>query len=206
MLRPLLLSLLCTFLPCPAQTAAATHERQIVAELERVRMHPREFLAWLQDQGGTFEGSLWRLPGRTPIRTEEGEAAVQELIAFLEHTPPTGPLHWSEGLSRAARELVQSQGPTGGTGHVGPDGSTLQGRTLHHGLFLARLGEIIDYGSSEPRWIVLDLLIDDGQPGRPHRKAIFEPSFHVAGAAIGPHASYGVMVVVDLADGFTDNP
>jgi uncharacterized protein YkwD len=67
------------------------------------------------------------------------------------------------------------------------------------------IGEVINYGREKPRWVVMQLLIDDGVPDRGHRKAIFNPAFHTAGAATGPHAAYGEMTVVDLADGFMDN-
>lgn len=181
-------------------------ERLVVAEMSRARLHPKEYARGLRPLAGHFEGTLWRLPEHIPIRPEEGPAALEELIAFLERSPSIGPLRWNEGLGRAARTLVLEQGPTGRTGHVGPTGSTLQTRTLRHGLYQSTVGEVISYGSEEARWIVLQLLIDDGVPSRAHRKAIFNPGFHVAGAAIGPHSEYGEMAVVDLADGFLENP
>lgn len=188
----------------PAPSTA--DERLVVLEMSKVRLQPREYARWLRTQVKYFEGTLWNLPDRVPIRTEEGAAALEELIAYLERSLPIGPLHWSEGLSRAARELVLAQGPTGQTGHRGPDGSTLQARALRHGLHQSLIGEVINYGPERPRWTVVQLLIDDGVPGRGHRNAIFNPAFHVAGAAIGPHAEYGEMTVVNLADGFLENP
>lgn len=190
----------------PHTPLASTEERLVVAEMSRVRLHPKEYAAWLQTQVQYFNGFIWHLPDRVPIRTEEGPAALEELIAFLEQTPSVGPLHWSEGLAQTARQLVSEQGPTGQTGHKGPTGSTVQTRALAHGLYQSTMGEVINYGPETPRWTVVQLLIDDGVPARSHRKIIFEPGFHVAGAGIGPHAKYGEMTVVDLADGFMDNP
>ncbi len=189
------------------QTRPSTaEEKLVILEMSKVRLHPREYAKWLRTQLKYFEGTLWRLPDHTPIRTNEGSGALVELIDFLEKLPPIGPLHWSEGLSRAARQLVLEQGPTGQTGHKGPGGSLMRDRILNHGLHQSLIGEVINYGPEKPRWTVMQLLIDDGVPGRGHRKNIFNADFHMAGAAIGPHAGYEEMTVVDLADDFKDNP
>ena len=191
----------------PSATKAATaEERLVVLEMSTARLHPRDYARWLRTQMKYFDGNLWKLPDHIPIQTMEGAAPLTELLAFLEQAPSLGPLHWSEGLSRAARRFTLEQGPTGQTGHTGPAGSTLQSRTLTEGLFQSLLGEVINYGAENPRWTVMQLLIDDGVPGRGHRNAIFNPGFHFAGAATGPHAAYGEMTVVDLADGFSENP
>jgi uncharacterized protein YkwD len=126
---------------------ATRDEKQVVLEMSKARLHPRELARWLETQLAYFDGKQWNLPDRIPLRTEEGAAALEELIAFLKGSPlDLGPLRWSEGLARAARQLVQEQGPTGQTGHRGPGGSTLQSRALKQGLFQSRLGEVINYG------------------------------------------------------------
>jgi len=191
----------------PGQLRHSTaQELLVVTEVSRIRLHPREYAKWLRTQLKYFEGTLWRLPDHVPIRTNEGASALQELIDFLESTPVVGPLRWNEGLSHAARQLVLEQGPTGQTGHKGPAGSTVRDRVLKFGLHQSLLGEVINYGDEKPRWTVMQLLIDDGVPNRGHRKNLFNPDFHVAGAAIGPHSEYGSMTVVDLVDDYTSNP
>lgn len=190
----------------PALRPSTEEERLVIAEMSRARLHPKDYARWIRAEAVTFEGALWRLPDHIPIRTAEGVAALDELLHILDHAPSTGPLRWSEGLGRAARTLVLEQGPAGGTGHVGPSGSTLQTRTLRQGLYQSQMGEVIHYGAETARWIVLQLLIDDGVPSRAHRRTILDPAFHVAGAATGPHSEYEGMTVVDLADAFLENP
>lgn len=188
----------------PTKSRPATEDEQrVVLEMSKVRLHPKEYAKWLRTQVKYFQGTLWRLPDHEPIRTNEGAPALVEAIEFLESLPASpGPLRFSEELARVAQELVREQGPTKETGHKGPTGSTLQSRSLLHGTFNATIGEVINYGPEKPRWTVMQLIIDDGVPGRGHRKNIFNPDFHVAGAAIGPHADYGEMTVVDMADAF----
>lgn len=189
----------------PPEGATFTREEMaVVAEINRIRQHPKAYAAWLREElRPQMEGTLWRRPGKVPLRTQEGIAAVDEAIAYLEQVAPCGPLKVSESLARAAQDFVKEQGPTGQTGHRGPTGSTLEQRLARHGEYTSVAGEVINYGTESPRMSVIQLIIDDGVPGRGHRKAIFNPDFRVAGPAIGPHQAYLSMTVVDLADGFT---
>jgi len=189
--------------PEAAVVTSTPEERAVVVEINRIRKFPRAYAQYLKALRAHFDGTLWRLPDRIPIRTQEGVAALDEAVAFLEAAAPLEPLAFSEGLFRAALELVREQGPTGQTGHVGPNGSTLQQRVDRQGP-VGVCGEIINYGPEVPRMTMLQLVIDDGVPGRGHRKNIFDPDFRIAGAATGAHKTYGTMTVVDMADGFKD--
>ena len=111
---------------------------------------------------------------------------------------------YSEGLHAAAWDHVVDQGPTGQTGHVGANGSTFRERIERRGRQGSLIGEVINYGDETPRMTVIQLVIDDGVADRGHRRNLFNPDFKVAGAAIGPHRGYGTMVVVDLADQFSE--
>lgn len=183
---------------------ASRDEVAVVRELSWARTAPREYAQFLRELRPFYEGKKFRRPGLS-LLTEEGPAALEEAIAFLEKAKPIGPLRWNEGLSRAARDHVRDQGPSGETGHRGTTGSTLQQRLLRHGLPLSAFGEVITYSLEAPRMTAIQLLVDDGVPTRGHRLAIFNPDFHAAGAATGPHKVFEAMTVVDLADGFKEN-
>ena len=70
-----------------------------------------------------FEGNLYK---REPvnIRTNEGPAAVNELIEFLSKQESIPPTEWQQALQGGSRDHVLNMGPTGATGHTGLDGST----------------------------------------------------------------------------------
>jgi uncharacterized protein YkwD len=42
-------------------------------------------------------------------------------------------------------------------------------------------------------------VVDDGVKDRAHRKILLDPAFRYAGAACGPHRTFGTMCVIDLA-------
>ncbi len=201
-LFPLLLCAAACFGQAPEAGKPSPLEKAIVQELSDVRWRPKVYVKHLKALRGFFEGKIWRLPDQTPLRTEEGVAALDEAIAFLETSPAPGPLRFNEGLWKAAREHALDQAKTGGVGHVGSQGSRLRERLDRQGTLSSTAGECISYGPEDARMIVIQLIVDDGVAGRGHRKSIFNPEFHQAGAAVAPHAEWGQVCVVDFADGF----
>jgi uncharacterized protein YkwD len=205
---PLVLSCLCAqtarMPPAPPSTEA---ERAVVREITKIRMFPREYAKYLRALGKDFEGNRWKPLRHVPIRTNEGRAAVEEAAEFLEQVRPINVnMAFSEELHAAAWDHMVDQGPTGQTGHVGTNGSTFDQRILRRAAQPGMIGEVIMYGDETPRMAVIQLVIDDGVPDRGHRKALFNPEFRVAGAAIGPHKGYGTMTVVELADEIPSKP
>ncbi len=204
-----LLSMFLVVVACYGQGPEAPRpsalEKGIIQELSEARWRPRVYVKHLKALREYFDGKIMRLPDRTPLRTEEGVAALEEAIAFLESTPAPGPIRFNEGLWMAAREHAFDQAKTGGVGHVGSRGSRLRDRLDRQGNLASTAGECISYGLGEARMIVIGLIVDDGVPDRGHRQNLFNPDFHQAGAALAPHAEWGQVCVIDFADGFTPN-
>ena len=114
-------------------------------------------------------------------------------------------MEWDQYLGFAAKDLAVEQGPTGQTGHTGPNGSTMQTRIAKYGQFITTIGENIAYGTTGGREIVLQLIIDDGVPSRGHRTNIFNNNFKFLGAYTGAHTTYTTETVIDYAGGLTSN-
>jgi uncharacterized protein YkwD len=104
-----------------------------------------------------------------------------------------------------AMAQVAGQGGTGSVGHAGSDHSSPWQRMARFGKWIGTAGENISYGVSNPRQIVISLIVDAGVSNRGHRKNIFHPGFGVAGIASGSHVRYGTMCVMDFAGGFVEN-
>ncbi|HEX6057435.1 MAG TPA: CAP domain-containing protein [Gemmatimonadaceae bacterium] len=179
-------------------------ETDILVEMNRARRDPRGYADLLERRLRHYEGNILRLPGQTPIRTEEGPAAVREAIRVLRGLQPVAPLGHAPGLSRAARDHVRDQGRRGTTGHRGSDGSSASDRVSRHGAWDVSVAENIAYGPATGREVVIGLIVDDGVPNRGHRTTIFDPTLRVAGAACGEHRGYGTMCVVNYAGVFAE--
>jgi uncharacterized protein YkwD len=201
--------LLLVAMALPAQEAplekATAFERAVVQEMSDIRVQPRAYAKHLRELRGHFEGNLWKRPGRTPLRTEEGLAAYDEAIGFLETVRPVGPLRFNEGLARAARLHARDLGPRGSIEHVGSDGSRLSQRLNRLGTWHGLIAENIGTLEEDPRQVVIQLLVDDGVPSRGHRHNLFNPDLHQAGVGSAPHRDYRVVTVIDYADGFVPN-
>lgn len=125
--------------------------------------------------------------------------SVAETVSFLQKAKPLPPLSLAEGLALSAQMHINEQGARGSIGHGNP-----WSRIAAQGHFIGRAGENISYGYSDARGIVAQLIIDQGVPGRGHRKNIFNPGYAVAGVACGRHARFGSMCVIDFAGGFEE--
>jgi uncharacterized protein YkwD len=201
------LSMMCSLFVALLATAAAAAPdgiaRQMLAETNLARTAPQRYAGHLRDMRRRFQGKGYLVPGSASIvMTTEGVAALDEAIRFLEKQAPLAPLSWSQGLAEAGADLVRDEGRSGETGHTGSQSGDMRERIERHGTWSSRIAENIGYGPDTARFMVMSLIIDDGVPGRGHRKNIFNPSFKVAGAACGPHLNYRQMCVMDFAAGF----
>jgi len=205
----LILLILSAFRPCSSQAAGAVDyealQDGIVEEVNAVRADPDSYSAFLKEMRRHYRGKHLRRPGESPLLTKEGVKAVDEAIRFLDEQNPVSRLKESKGLTRAAGDLVEAQGPLGETGHRGPDGSQPADRIGRHGKWESIIGENIAYGRYRTgRDVVAGLIVDDGVPDRGHRKTLFHPSFRLIGVNCGPHKVYRTMCVMNFAGGLRE--
>jgi len=182
---------------------AADLARAVLDELNAARTAPCAYAAHLRTYRAHITGKYYIPPGsRVRYTLNEGAAAVDEAIRFLERQKPLPALGWSDGLAEAARELNREQAKSGFIGH-GSGGSALQPRLERHGRWQRTIGENISYGPDEARAVVMQLIIDDGVPDRGHRNNIFAPDFGMAGIACGPHPVRETSCVIEFAGVFS---
>lgn len=176
-------------------------EREILAEHSRVRQNPQSYIPILEaylasmDVEGNIPGGCG--PNCTLV-TEEGQAAVEEAIAYLRSQSPVGPIAYSAAIASVAKSHAQSQ-RAGVIGHVDAQGNRVPQRLSQAGIEYSAAGENIDYGSTSARAVLVSLIVDDGVANRGHRTAIFSPAWTTAGAGCGPHASIRTVCVINYA-------
>lgn len=187
---------------CASSTLHASQlERAVLEEMNAARTNPTAFAVHLQRHRTLFEDKRFRPAGVNYfIITQEGPAAVDEAIAYLKAQTPLPPLAWTQGLARSAAELVQDQAKSGHTGH-GSGKLRMVERVERHVKWSGSIAENISYGPDSGRDVVLQLIVDDGVPGRGHRANIFSHDFRLAGVACGPHPGFKTSCTIDFAGG-----
>ncbi len=173
-------------------------ERNVVLELNKVRTDPGKYAElYLVPLRHRYSGNRYQ-DGNVTIITEEGLPALDECIEVLSRTRPVVALSHNEKLHEMAKDHVLKQGQTRQTGHSSPNGDSFQDRVRIWGKGMSYVGENISYGESSARDIVIQLLIDDGVPGRGHRENILNADYDQVGVSIGPHQEYAYMCVIDF--------
>lgn len=101
-----------------ADAEAGDLDRQVLAETNVARQEPRRYAEYIREFKRSFIGKGYRVPGTMDmVMTSEGTAAVDEAVRFLSRQRPLPALTWSQGLAKAAADLVQQQSSSGATGH-----------------------------------------------------------------------------------------
>lgn len=179
-------------------------EREVLDEVNLARTQPAKYAAFVEEWRQYYNGKRLVRPGRQPITTWDGIAALDECVNFLRTAQPLPPLQSAKGLHLAALDHATDLSTSGIMGHRGSDGSLPDQRVERFGRWLNSIGEAIVYDVDSARAMVISLLIDDGTPGRGHRMNIFDPSYTVAGVAVGSQASPKAKCVIDLVGGFRE--
>jgi uncharacterized protein YkwD len=208
LIHSLLFALLTTGLVQPVNAEQLNYlsplENAVIYEINMARANPRSYATFLEEWKWYFDGRLLKIPGERIILTKEGATAVNEAMNVVRSMNPVPRLSPSKGMSLGAKDHVKDQGSSGSIGHRGRDGSQAWDRVNRYGTWEKSIAENISYSSDKARNIVIGLIIDDGVPGRGHRKNIFNPDFRVIGVACGHHRTYGTVCVITFAGGYKE--
>ncbi len=179
--------------------------REVFTQTNLARTNPQEFAEHLIEYKKLFHGNSTMIyKDGVNWQTNEGVTPVKEAIAALLKQKPLPALEYSEGMSKGAADHVKDTGPKGTVGHAGSDKSSPFDRINRYGAWHLTAGENIAYGAGSGRDMVMELIIDDGVPGRGHRENIFNADFKITGVACGYHKVYELMCVIDYAGGYTE--
>jgi len=186
-------------------TYLSDEEKNLILAMNLVRHDPARYADdFVAPAIAYYRGREYHFPGRKhPVLTQEGVAPARELYRELKAASPLPLLRPSEGLSRAAKSHALHQKRTGETGHEGQGG--LRGRAEREGRWRGQLAENLAYNNPSAHEAVLGLLINDGVPGRGHRRNILNENFHVVGTGRTGHPHFpGGVHVIKFATAFQD--
>ncbi len=174
-------------------------DRDVLDEVNYLRANPGDYADELDDLRRDFDGRILYGNGEEPdMTTNEGAGAVDEAARDLRRTRPLPEIKHSDILAQAAADHVAIQGATGQVGHVS-NGRRPGQRVKARGGNIY-VGEVIAYGIFGARNAVRQLVVDDGVPGRGHRKLLLFAPYRYAGVACGPHKKWRNMCVVVLSE------
>lgn len=144
-----------------------SEELEMVDEVNLVRSNPAGYIPIIEAYkkriaAGTAFGSV---------------STCDELIAELRSTPSLSVLQPKECVYQAAQAHGEDNRRRGSNDHVGSDGSWPWDRVLRSCPDLSDGNENLVGGPSSVRDAVTILLIDDGIPGRGHRKTMLRPDW-----------------------------
>lgn len=176
-------------------------EKNVVLEMNMARSNPKKYAElYIEPRTKKFNGNIYD----NALMTNEGVAAVNECVKFMNSQKSLPAFVPSKGLSKAAQYHSSTQSLTDKTGHDGTDGSDPFERMMRYGSFTTA-GENIDYGATSAREIVISLLIDDGVKNRGHRNNIMSKSFTTVGVGYADkHKKYGSECVIDYSGPYVE--
>jgi uncharacterized protein YkwD len=177
-------------------------EQDLFNEINQARADPALYVSYLQKMKPLFAGKIYK----KTLETQEGWAAVEDAIAYLQTLKPQSPFTMSLGLNMAAAAHIKDQGSSGSTGHkTSGSGWLIEDRVKPFGNWEGAIGENLTYGRESARERILTWLIDDGFATRGHRKRVMSADYGVAGLSCGKHPEWERMCCLTLAGGFIDS-
>lgn len=183
---------------CATHTPPSPFEAELVAEVNRLRTDPAAYADIVRQKFSSMDTQGIYTAGRVRVSSREGRAAVDEAIQALLAERPSRPLANSACLAASARDHARDRGTLGGFGHVGADHSLPSARVARHRGGRTSCGEVISYGKTDARDVIVGFLVDDGVPSRGHRKALLDPVYSLAGSALDAHRQTGSIAVLVL--------
>ena len=186
-----------------AQSSPAEIEQALFDELNKARTNPQSYIAHLEEYKKLFKGKNIEYPNMIML-TYEGTAAVDEAIKFLRNAAKLEPLKYSTGLAKPAKVQLNDLLENYSLGHKGKNGSNLPKRVARFGKGGKLYAENIMNQVSNPKDIVMMLIIDDGLRGRGHRKNIFNKTFKQVGIAFGNGKKNDPISVMVFTDNFIE--
>lgn len=174
-------------------------EADILEEVNFLRTSPDTYVGELEEYQRRFDGRVAFGEGNEPdFTTHEGLRPVIEAVRELRRARPIGEMRHSDVLAQAAADHVRLQGASGQMGHVS-NGKRPGDRVKARGGNVY-VGEVIVYGVYSSRNAVRQLVVDDGVPGRGHRKLLLFAPYRYAGVACGSHRNWRNMCVIVLSE------
>jgi len=86
---------------------AQQFDLEVFRQHNELRTNPQSFIPDLEEMIPRFNGNMYTRPNDPVLlQTNEGPAAVQDLIDYLKTAVPIDALEWDEGMMKAAKDHI----------------------------------------------------------------------------------------------------
>jgi hypothetical protein len=159
---------------------------EVLVEINLALTKPSEYAAKLERISTNLKGRKAKV-GEHTIKLKEGAAIFDEAIHYLLNIGPMDPLELCEGLSESANELLYLLIIQEGVdmSDFNLDIYDLEHRLDHFGVYFGEFNELIDYGSFDPEFMVVNFLLSDGDETRNDRHTIMNALLKHCGITSG---------------------
>jgi hypothetical protein len=160
--------------------------QEVISEINFARTKPSEYAAKLERISSTLSGRKVKV-GKSTMKLKEGAAIFDETIQYLLNIGQMEPLELCEGLSESANELLSILIIQEGVdmSDFNLDIYDLEHRLDHFGVYFGEFSELIDYGSFDPEFVVVNFLLSDGDEMRNDRHTVMNPLMKYCGITSG---------------------
>ena len=160
--------------------------QEVIDEINFARTKPSEYAAKLERISSTLTGRKVKV-GKSTMKLKEGMAIFDETIQYMLNIGSMEPLELCDGLSESANELLSILIIQEGVdmSDFNLDIYDLEHRLDHFGVYFGEFNELIDYGSFDPEFVVVNFLLSDGDETRNDRHTIMNPLMKYCGITSG---------------------
>ena len=179
-----------------------SEEIEILKEINELRKNPSAYTEKIIKNKVYFrEGTnVWKGPDcKRAIKTEEGPAAYDEAIDYLNtKAVPVEELVPSIGMNKIAKDLlVEYQKDVNANIDLEPI-------IAKYGDFQGKFHRIVEFGGNTAENVVINLIVNDGDPNRSHREILLSDEIKRIGVAHGIHDSYFFCSVILICTKFDE--
>lgn len=185
---------------------------QVIAEIRSARLDPAKYAEKVEKFRDTYfrkkkegenegdEDFIIKKPRENWIKTNEGKKGFNDAIEFLKNLKEkVNDIIPDERLINACNDHVNDIGPSGSVNHLSSKQEDVYNRIERYGEWDNTCCEVIDFGATSPEEVVINLIVDDGNQGKPQRANLFSNEWRYVGVATGEHKVYAITTVINFA-------
>lgn len=180
--------------------------KKVFEEFNFARSNPKLYARKLVEIKNRMKDNIINING-FGIYYSEGTAAFEEAIDFLRSLPSPSKLSLclTQGIINSTNELLNLLILHEGIEGISDNESRkfdLDKRINHYGASFGELDELIDYGTFDPEFVIVNFIVCDGDPERKDRQILFNPLTKYCGVTSGILPSEKICTVINLAEYF----